>query len=126
MEHWEIEGTDHTPRVTLDIANSSLVIEGRSYPEEGLDFYEPIMTRSENLAKTDKPLTQLALRLEYYNSVTIKAISELFTHLKTAQKSGHQIKVLWEYEEDDDGIADDVEMFRHTFDIEIEERYTRF
>ena len=126
MEQWEIEGTDYTPRVKLDAAKSILSIEGRSYPEEGLDFYEPIMSRSLSLAKSDKPLTKLEVRLEYYNSITIKAISELIGHLKQVEEDGHDIKILWEYEEDDDGIADDVDMFRHTFNIDIEERYTTF
>lgn len=126
MEQWEIEQTDHTPRVFLDSSNSRLSIEGRSYPEKGLDFYEPIMKRSENLAKSDKPLTSLNFRLEYYNSVTIKAISELISHLKQVELGGHKVSVLWEYEEDDDGIADDVDMLRNAFNIEIEERFTTF
>lgn len=126
MEKWEIEQTDHTPRVLLDSSNSRLSIEGRSYPEKGLDFYEPIMKRSENLSKTDNPLTSLNFRLEYYNSVTIKAISELIGHLKQVESGGHKVSVLWEYEEDDDGIADDVDMLRNAFNIEIEERFTTF
>lgn len=126
MEQWEIEKTDHTPRVLLDSSNSRLSIEGRSYPEKGLDFYEPIMQRSESLTKTDKPLTSLNFRLEYYNSVTMKAISELIGHLKEVEKGGHKVSVIWEYEEDDDGIADDVDMLRNAFNIEIEERFTTF
>ncbi len=126
MEQWEIEATDHTPFVQFDGLLSVLTISGRSYPEDGLDFYEPIMQRVEARSMLASPIKKLHIRLEYYNSATIKAISVLIGHLKKTESNGHAIKLIWEYEEDDEGIKDDIDMMKDAHHVEIEERFTSF
>jgi hypothetical protein len=126
MEQWEIEATDHTPFVQFDGLLEILTISGRSYPEDGLDFYEPIMQRMEARSKMTSPIKTLHVRLEYYNSATIKAISVLIGHLKKVESRGHTIKMVWEYEEDDEGIKDDIDMMRDAHSVNIEERFTEF
>ena len=126
MEQWEIEQTDHTPFVQFDAVASVLTVAGRSYPEEGLDFYEPIMQRMEARSTMANPIKTLHLKLEYYNSATIKAISVLIGHLKKAESGGHKVKVIWEYEEDDEGIKDDIDMMADAHHIKVEERFTSF
>ena len=126
MEQWEIVQTDHTPFVQFDGLLSVLTISGRSYPEDGLDFYEPIMQRMEARSTMTNPIKTLHIRLEYYNSSTIKAISVLITHLKKAESNGHKTTMIWEYEEDDEGIKDDIDMMKNAHGIEVEERFTQF
>ena len=126
MEQWEIEASDHTPFVQFDGLLSVLTITGRSYPEDGLDFYEPIMKRMEARSTMTNPIKTLHVKLEYYNSSSIKAISVLISHLKKAKSSGHTIKMIWEYEEDDEGIKDDIDMMKEAHNVEIEERFTQF
>ena len=126
MEQWEIEVTDHTPFVQFDGLLSVLKITGRSYPEDGLDFYEPIMKRMEARSVMTNPIKTLHVRLEYYNSATIKAISVLISYLKKAESNGHSVTMIWEYEEDDEGIKDDIDMMREAHNIEIKERFTQF
>jgi len=126
MEQWEIAATDHTPLVQFDGLLSILGITGRSYPEEGLDFYEPIMQRMEVRSTSTNPIKTLHLKLEYYNSSTIKALAVLIGHLKKAESNGHIIKVIWEYEEDDEGIKDDIDMLSDVQNVDIEERFIEF
>lgn len=126
MEIWTIEATDRTPSVVLDRQESLLKIEGRSYPEEGMDFYDPILIRFRSLQDTDNPIRTVHVRLEYYNSATTKALADLFTYLKKAKNNGYDVRVIWEYEEDDDGIQEDVDMFIDSFDLDFNIRFTIF
>ncbi len=126
MEKWTIDATDRSPYVILDRQESILKIEGRSYPEEGLDFFDPILVRFKTLQDSENPIKVLHVRLEYYNSATTKALSDLFSKMVLARKRGHDTKVIWEYEEDDDGIQEDIEMFVESFDLPFEIRYTEF
>ena len=126
MEQWEIKETDHTPFIQFDAVASVLAITGRSYPEDGLDFYEPILQRRGSRSSMANPIKTLHIKLEYYNSATIKAISLLIGHLKKAESSGHSVKLIWEYEEDDEGIKDDIDMLVDAHHVETEERFTTF
>ena len=126
MEKWIIESTDRSPNVVLDRQLSVLRVEGRSYPEEGMDFFDPIILRLKSLQDTDNPIKVVHIRLEYYNSATSKAIAELLNALIRAKGLGHEVKVIWEYEEDDDTIQEDIDMFIETFDLPFEIRYTEF
>ncbi|MCF8275242.1 MAG: DUF1987 domain-containing protein [Flavobacteriales bacterium] len=126
MEKWIIESSDRSPSVVLDRQESILKIDGRSYPEEGMDFFDPIILRFRTLQDSESPIRTVHIRLEYYNSATTKAIAELLTSLVKATQRGFETKVIWEYEEDDDGILEDIDMFIETFDLKFEIRYTEF
>lgn len=126
MEKWIIEASDRSPSVVLDREQSILKIDGRSYPEEGMDFFDPIVLRVQRLLETEIPIRIIHLRLEYYNSATSKAIAALLNTLVKAKALGHEVKIIWEYEEDDDGIQEDIEMFTENFDLPFDIRYTEF
>lgn len=126
MEKWTIEPTDRSPRVILDRQDSVLLLEGRSYPEEGMDFFDPIVVRFRSIQESDNPIRVIHIRLEYYNSATTKAIADLLTALELSARRGNEAKVLWEYEADDDGIEEDIDMFRETYKLEFETRFTEF
>jgi hypothetical protein len=126
MEKWTIDATDRTPSVILDRQESMLRIEGRSYPEEGMDFFDPIILRFKTLEDSETPIRIIHIRLEYYNSSTTKAMAELFSALVKAKQHGFDVKVIWEFEEEDDGIQEDIDMFIDTFNVPFEIRYTHF
>ena len=126
MEKWTIEASDRSPLVLLDREASVLKIEGRSYPEEGMDFFDPIILRFKTLQKSDSPISTIYIRLEYYNSATSKAMAELFQGLLSVKQKGVDAVVIWEYEEEDEGIQDDIDMFVETFDLKFDIRHTSF
>jgi hypothetical protein len=126
MEKWTIDATDRSPKVILDRQESVLMIEGRSYPEEGMDFFDPIVMRFRSIQETENPIRSIHIRLEYYNSSTTKALAELFTALERSAKNGNEAKVIWEFEQDDDGIQEDIAMFQETYALSFVVNYTFF
>lgn len=91
-----------------------------------MDFFDPIVVRFRSIQESDNPIRVIHIRLEYYNSATTKAIADLLTALELSAKRGNEAKVLWEYEADDDGIEEDIDMFRETYKLEFETRFTEF
>lgn len=126
MERWTIDATERSPLVLLDREDSILKIEGRSYPEEGMDFFDPIILRFKTLQSSENPIQTLHIRLEYYNSSTAKALSELLIVLRNSKRLGVSPIVIWEYDEEDDGIQEDIDMFVETFEVEFDIRHTKF
>lgn len=126
MERWIIEPTDRSPSVLLDRQEGLLKLEGRSYPEEGMDFYDPLIMRLKSIQDSDTPIKTIHIRLEYYNSSTSKALAELLVLLGKAKRNNHEVKVIWEYEEEDDGIQEDIDMFIESFDLNFDIRHTHF
>lgn len=126
MEKWTIDATDRSPKVILDRQESVLMIEGRSYPEEGMDFFDPIVMRFRSIQESENPIRTIHIRLEYYNSSTTKALAELFTALERSAKNGNETKVIWEFEQDDDGIQEDIAMFQETYALSFVVNYTFF
>jgi hypothetical protein len=126
MEKWTIDATDRSPKVILDRQESVLMIEGRSYPEEGMDFFDPIVMRFRSIQESENPIRTIHIRLEYYNSSTTKALAELFTALERSAKNGNEAKVIWEFEQDDDGIQEDITMFQETYALTFVVNYTFF
>jgi hypothetical protein len=126
MEKWTIDATDRSPRVVLDRQESVLLLEGRSYPEEGMDFFDPIIMRFRSIQESENPIRTIHIRLEYYNSSTTKAIADLLTGLERSAKQGHEAKVIWEYEQDDDGIQEDIDMFIETYHLPFDVKFTEF
>jgi hypothetical protein len=53
-------------------------------------------------------------------------MAELLKSLVRTKSLGHDAKVIWECEEDDDGIQEDVDRFIETFNLPFEARYTIF
>jgi hypothetical protein len=43
-----------------------------------------------------------------------------------AKNRSHETKVIWEFEEDDDGIQEDIDMYIEAFDLNFDIRYTEF
>jgi hypothetical protein len=43
MENMFLEATKYTPEISLDAAAGIVSLKGKSYPENTLDFYEPVV-----------------------------------------------------------------------------------
>ena len=43
MENINIEKTDSSPKITLDYENGLIEINGKCYPENAFDFFEPVI-----------------------------------------------------------------------------------
>ena len=117
MEKYQNAGSPITPFISLDPESGTLEIIGRSIPENPIEFYAPLNNALDKYAISPMPVTQVTLKLEYYNSSSSKCLLEIFKKLEEIRKSGPDIKINWLYDEQDDGMLSAGEDYQAMLDL---------
>lgn len=96
-----------------------LEMSGSSYPENALDFFNPIVNWiKEYIVEIKKPIV-MNIRLNYLNTSSTKCILDIFEILEQYHKSGGNIKINWYYEKDDEDIKETGEELSEDFNFPI-------
>jgi hypothetical protein len=107
MEDLHLPATPLTPEVRLDAKGGVLSLRGESYPEHVLSFYAPILEKLQGvLAAGWHARFQVEMHITYFNSASAKAIHRILKLLDQAAANGCGIKLLWQYDEEDDMAKD--------------------
>ena len=77
METIKIQGTEDTPKVTLDKDHDIMEISGRSLPEDVASFYDPVLSWLEEYAQDPNPKTIFNFKLVYFNTASSKLLLEV-------------------------------------------------
>lgn len=90
MHDLNFTATPSTPAVTASAEIGALEMRGDSYPENSLEFFQPVVAWiSDYLEQNDNPLA-LQLRLLYLNTSSVKAMMDIFDILEAAHARGAQ------------------------------------
>jgi len=107
MDKLEITATSRTPEVSFDFDNNHLKISGESYPEDAMEFYNPILDSLdaylENLRSGN---CRFDFELIYFNSSSAKVIMMLMDKLDEAAENGGLVEVYWYYDAEDDTMEE--------------------
>lgn len=109
MENLFIEPKSKTPLVDFK-TSGQLTISGNSYPENVIEFYEPILHWIDDFLESKVLPVSIAVDLKYINTSSTKLILIIIKKINTLAKS--TIKVAWLYE------IDDEDMYETGVDIE--------
>ena len=105
MQKFELKETATTPYVMLNAIDGVIKIEGRSIPENVIDFYQPIINWIENYTKNPLDKTVVEFKLEYFNTSSSKRIFDIMKKVETiTNQEGKVVVINWYYEEDDEDI----------------------
>ena len=126
MDSIYIEGTPKTPNVKFDSEKGSLLLKGRSIPENSIEFYKPLVDWLDNYAGKPQPSTTIDIQLEYFNTSSSKCLLDLFKKAENMNNAGNEIIINWYYEEDDEDMLEAGEDYQSIIDvpfkmIEVEE-----
>lgn len=119
MQKYSVNPTPKTPKIEFDPQTGEFLLEGRSIPENSLEFYKPLVTWLESYIKNPQPNTILKVNLEYFNTSTSKCLVEIFRKLENLNDQG-EVKILWHYEDEDEDMMESGEDFRKIVKIPIE------
>lgn len=111
MEHLFIPKTTTTPEIKF-YPDGNLYMEGISVPENSLNFYTPIFNWLKELAEVEKEGICFRMYLEYLNTSSTRSLVDIIFELKKMTISSEQLKIIWQYEMDDDDM--------HEFGEELE------
>lgn len=103
MQCLDILATNSSPTIHFAPEQGQLTITGESYPENCVNFYQPLFESLETFLAT-QPAVPLILDMAiiYFNSTSSKAFMNLFDMLDEAAETGRDITVNWHYHEDND------------------------
>jgi hypothetical protein len=103
MENLILAGTPKTPTVELNAGNGTLLLKGRSIPENSIEFYKPILAWIEQYGTNANAQTTLQIQLEYFNTSSSKCLLDVFKRMEAI--SGNVV-IEWYYENDDEDMLE--------------------
>ncbi len=106
MEPIVIEGTPKTPTVHFDASEGVFKLEGRSIPENSVEFYKPLVDWLDKYKDSPLPKTTVEVKLEYFNTSSSKCILDVFKKLEVIHKAKNDVEIKWYYEEDDEDMLE--------------------
>lgn len=101
-----IDGADDVPKISLDKNNGIFEFEGKSLPEDVIEFYAPVFKWCEEYAKDPNPVTEVKMNISYYNSASQRAINEIFSTIKKAELRNSKVTINWYYDVDDEEMLE--------------------
>lgn len=116
----KLDGTGMTPTVNFNDEDGNLRLQGRSIPENSIEFFKPLIDWVESYARRPKDNTVLHVQLEYFNTSSSKCILDLFKKLENIRNTGHGVKVVWYYEEDDEDMLEAGEDYKAIINVPFE------
>ena len=81
LKNLYIESSPKTPEIDLNHFSGNLILSGRSIPENAALLYEKILKWSKEYIKDPKPVTNLRLNLEYFNTASALWLSKIVSTL---------------------------------------------
>lgn len=121
MEVLHIEGTEDTPEVLLDSGNNSFSISGRSFPENAIEFYEPIFAWLQKYAEEAENDMEFEFCMEYFNTSSSKQIAKIFLLLEKINENVF-VQVIWKYKKEDSDMMASGMRFSKLLNLEFELR----
>ena len=120
MDVLKIKPTIKSLEVSLDAETGKLLFSGRSYPENSVGFFKPIIEWLKNYALHPAVLTECIFKIEYFNSASRKSVVEVFKVIESIYKSSHTVKIIWEFETGDDSMKETGEEYQTLFKLDFQ------
>jgi hypothetical protein len=88
-----IEKTAKTPQIELIYSSGELRLSGKSLPENAGKIYEPVLNWVNRYIQQPKPVTNLRLSLEYFNTSSSLWITKIVKALTRINNEDYQLLV---------------------------------
>jgi hypothetical protein len=82
LNSFTIEQTAKTPQIDFNQLSGELILSGKSIPENAAKVYEPVLNWVKEYILQARPITNLRLNLEYFNTSSLIWLSKILKALK--------------------------------------------
>jgi hypothetical protein len=117
MDNLRIEKTKYTLDVDFNAESGVFSLEGRSLPENTIDFFNPIFSFLKRYFTEISGNITMNCKMTYFNSGSSKRLMELFRLLEEYNGGSSEVVVNWNYDEDDEDQLEEGEEFAEDFDL---------
>jgi len=120
MENINIEMTDNSPKVIMDFEKGFIELEGKSYPENTFEFYEPLVKSIEEYFESNEnETTTINIKLTYFNSATTQVLFDFLDAIQDGKSN--TVTINWYYDSNNENGLDDYEDYSDEFeDLDIQ------
>jgi hypothetical protein len=106
-----------TPLVDFKITGE-LKIQGKSYPEDPVKFYEPLIDWIKDFKRQCPPSICMTIRLEYFNTSTSKLVLHIFKILEELYaKKKADVMITWLYLKNDEDMFESGKDYQSIIDL---------
>ena len=99
----QIEAKDNLPKVIFNEAEGTLLISGKSYPQNADQFYLPIISKLSNYLNHPKNKTIINLEIEYFQTTSQRFLLQILSmFLKAIPKENLEINWFYSSEDEDE------------------------
>lgn len=88
-----VEKTPKTPQIELRYSSGEVSLSGRSLPENATRVYEPVLNWISNYVIQPQPVTNLRLRIEYFNTSSSLWIGKIVKTLTRINNPDYRLMV---------------------------------
>ena len=96
MEVIHIIERKDTPQIILNKATEEFEISKKSFPEDAIAFYAPILEWLNKYAQHPNSKTVFTFKMDYFNTASSKQIYKILSVLKIVSKTA-QVEINWHY-----------------------------
>lgn len=122
LHRLQLDASEDTPVVDFDHETGVLKITGRALPEDAHSFFSPLQEWVEGYVDAPAPNTVVDLKIDYFNSAATRYIFNILMELEELAAAGREIKVIWNFNKEDEMIAAKGEELESMLDIPFEMR----
>jgi NTP pyrophosphatase (non-canonical NTP hydrolase) len=119
MEAIHIQATEESPEVVMDAEKGIFMISGKSYMEDVQAFFDDVLDWLKSYAKQPSATTEFIFELEYLNTASSKIVLDIFEILQKIKNEGAEVKVRWNYYEEDEDMKDLGEELNDMFELPV-------
>lgn len=88
-----IKRTSKTPQINLDLLSGEIMLSGSSIPENATKIYKPVLKWVKNYTTHARPITNLRIDLDHFNTSSSLWISEIIRVLNCIEDPDHTLMV---------------------------------
>lgn len=102
MEALHLEASEDTPKIYFEPEVEIYLLEGKSLPENAIDFYQPVFDWAQNFfySKDVPSNVVINFKLDYFNTASSKQIAK-FLRIIENSPSSENVTIKWYYDEED-------------------------
>jgi hypothetical protein len=120
MNRLIIEPSFKTPAIDFDGETGILSIRGRVFPENPFQYFSPLTAWLTDYSSLPSKETILIFSLSYFNSTANEYLFRCAKMIESLVSQGHNGKIVWEFESDDDDMKQIGEDFKELLKIKFD------
>lgn len=101
MDKLLIEPTETSPGVDFDPIDGTMLLHGRSIPEDAERFWASVLSWFYAYSAEPVDKTVFTFKMDYFNIPSSKRILYLLNKMQSLHELGVHVEVIWYYAEDD-------------------------